>query len=109
MGVAIATAATTNRLLIYPPPVSRKKPVPCVPTVCVGVTADVKSYTGAIAACAKAGDGNMAMEWLKTMQEEGISPEVSSVFFFFFLLCCCFLSLLFFLVYGERTGSAINS
>lgn len=45
--------------------------------LCVGIVADVKSYTGAIAACATAGDGNMAMEWLKIMQEKEISPEVS--------------------------------
>lgn len=42
-----------------------------------GVAPNATSYTGAIAACSKAGDGDKALEWLKVMSKEGIAPEVS--------------------------------
>lgn len=44
----------------------------------IGIARNVASYTGAISACAKAGDGNAAMEWLRKMEEDGISPEAST-------------------------------
>lgn len=42
----------------------------------VGVVPNATSYTGAIAACSRVGDGDKALEWLKIMSDEGIAPEV---------------------------------
>lgn len=44
-----------------------------------GVAPNATSYTGAIAACSKAGDGDKALEWLNVMSEQGIAPEVRIV------------------------------
>lgn len=44
-----------------------------------GVAPNATSYTGAIAACSKAGDGDKALEWLRVMSEQGIAPEVHIV------------------------------
>ena len=43
-----------------------------------GVTPNATSYTGAIAACSRVGDGDKALEWFKIMSEEGIAPEVDT-------------------------------
>lgn len=44
--------------------------------ISTGVIPNATSYTGAIAACSRVGDGDKALEWLKIMSEEGIAPEV---------------------------------
>lgn len=41
-----------------------------------GVYPNVRSYTGAIAACSKVGDGNKAIDWLRVMWRKGVTPEV---------------------------------
>lgn len=46
------------------------------PSNTTGVVRDATSYTGAIVACSRNADGDKALEWLKTMSEEGIAPEV---------------------------------